>query len=170
MFHSVRWGGWAFDVDGYTPGPPSPPTPPQPPPPGPGWGQLVDCTSCLPHDEPIKQIGKGGTLAACQAACEADSSCAVTLFIIVAHFIHVCSGFCPVSARVSVRVSVCCACITRRLSKCESNRLTCGAFFVGGMLRGRTLFRLRHRHQLCGGLGSKLLPVLGVFQAELCEE
>ena len=78
MFHSVRWGGWAFDVDGFTPGPPAPPTPPPPPPPGPGWGPLVDCTSCLPHDEPIKQVGKKGTLSACQAACEADSSCAST--------------------------------------------------------------------------------------------
>ena len=63
MFHSARWGGWAFEVDQFNPD--GPPPTPAPPPPPPGWGPLVQCTSCLPHDNPIKKLSGGGTLQVC---------------------------------------------------------------------------------------------------------
>ena len=83
MFHSARWGGWAFDVDAFDPnGPPLPPPAPPPPPPPPGWGPLVHCTSCQPHDMPIKSLQNGGTLSACQEACVDDKNCTAINFAV----------------------------------------------------------------------------------------
>lgn len=80
MFHSAGWGGWAFDVDDFSPN--GLPPPPPPPPPPPGWGPLVHCTSCLPHDNPIRQLPEGGTLEACQDACIANSNCTAINFAV----------------------------------------------------------------------------------------
>ena len=78
MFHSVRWGGWAFNVTGYNAtGVPSPPPPPPPPPlpPGTSWGAAKLCTSCEPHDMPIAPMTEHFTLSECQGACEKDVRC-----------------------------------------------------------------------------------------------
>jgi hypothetical protein len=78
MFHSVRWGGWAFNVTGFNAtGVPAPPPPPPPPPlpPGTSWGEAKMCTSCEPHDMPLLPMTLHSNLAACQAACEKESRC-----------------------------------------------------------------------------------------------
>ena len=60
-----------FNVTGYAKGAPTPP----PPPPRKGWGPEQHCESCLPHDSPLKIVGKGLSLAACEEACETDPRC-----------------------------------------------------------------------------------------------
>lgn len=73
MFHSVRWGGWAFNITGFNKARPPPPPPPLPP--GTSWGPIQHCTSCLPHDTPIQKMPEHRTLVDCEAACEADARC-----------------------------------------------------------------------------------------------
>ena len=60
-----------FNVTRFTKGAPTPP----PPPPRKGWGPERHCESCLPHDQPLKTVGKGLSLAACEEACETDPRC-----------------------------------------------------------------------------------------------
>lgn len=75
MFHSVRWGGWAFNVTGFNAtGVPAPPPPP-PLPPGTTWGAPQMCTSCEPHDMPLVPMVLHSTLAECQAKCEKNPHC-----------------------------------------------------------------------------------------------
>ena len=76
MFHSVRWGGWAFNVTGFNAtGVPAPPPPPPPLPPGTSWGPPKMCTSCEPHDMPLVPMTLHSTLAECQGMCENNSRC-----------------------------------------------------------------------------------------------
>lgn len=71
MFHTSRWGGWAFQVLDV----------PHPPQPQPGWSAWEHCTSCLPHNPILKEVGTT-SLEQCQAACESNSSCKFINFAI----------------------------------------------------------------------------------------